>query len=326
MSSDFLIIGGGVIGLSIGRELHRKGAGKITVIDRGRCGGEASWAAAGMLSPQAEADELGPFFELCSASRDLYPLLAEELLDETGIDIELDRTGTLALAFTEQQQNELDRRYHLQSGLGLPVDSLSAHDVRALEPGIASNLAGGLFFAGDWQVENRKLVDALRKYCSLNGIALVEHTAVDEIVLSGDRAVGVRCADNVHEAETIILAAGAWSSLIKHGPMNAPFHIEPVRGQMISFESELHTCRHVVYGDHCYLVPRRGGRILAGSTIERAGYEKRTTGASTQILASAARSIVPALREVAIAERWSGLRPHALGDWPILGPSNIEGL
>ena len=102
MNSEVLIIGGGVIGLGIARELHLRGIREITVLEKGVCGEESSWAAAGMLGPQAEADEAGPFFDLCIGSRDLYPTFADDLLAETGIDIELDRSGTLYAAFTDE--------------------------------------------------------------------------------------------------------------------------------------------------------------------------------------------------------------------------------
>src|SRR4051812_142785 len=110
-STDVLVIGGGVIGLSIARELHRSGVRDITIVERGTCGREASWAAAGMLSPQAETDEVGPFFDLCARSRDMYPEFAAALFEETGVDIELDRTGTLYLSLPDEDSTELMSRY-----------------------------------------------------------------------------------------------------------------------------------------------------------------------------------------------------------------------
>ena len=138
VTTDILIIGGGVIGLSIARELHRSGVRDITVVDKGTCGREASWAAAGMLSPQAETDEIGPFFDLCSRSRDMYPAFAGELADETGVDVELDRTGTLCVAFTSDEETALRTRSDWQRRAGLMVEHLSAAELREIEPALST--------------------------------------------------------------------------------------------------------------------------------------------------------------------------------------------
>src|SRR5688572_4743603 len=158
MNPDILIIGGGVIGLSIARELHKAGFRKTKVIEKGACGMESSWAAAGMLGPQAEADECGPFFDFCCESRDLFPGLADELREETGIDIELDRTGTLSLAFDHEGRKELSQRSRWQGEAGLEHETLSPKELVELEPRISSRVQFGLYFPKDWQVENRKLL------------------------------------------------------------------------------------------------------------------------------------------------------------------------
>ncbi len=176
INSDIMIIGGGVIGLSIARELHKSGVQRITLIEKGVCGEESSWAAGGMLGPQAEADETGPFFDMTVASRDLYPAFAAELLDETGIDIELDRSGTLYLAFTEDDISELHERFRWQRKAGLAVEHLSTADARKAEPFVSPDVRGALLFPEDWQVENRKLLAALKRYADLNGIEIRENT------------------------------------------------------------------------------------------------------------------------------------------------------
>src|SRR5690349_4971015 len=131
------IIGGGVIGLSIARELHKRGAGSIAVVDKGLIGAEASWAAAGMLAPNAECHADDELFRLCTASNALYPNFAAELLDETGIDIELDRTGTLVLAFNDHEAAEHAAKYEWQRTAGIVVEKLTTDEVRKLEPNIS---------------------------------------------------------------------------------------------------------------------------------------------------------------------------------------------
>ncbi|HEV8591438.1 MAG TPA: FAD-dependent oxidoreductase, partial [Pyrinomonadaceae bacterium] len=173
-TSEILIIGGGIIGLSIARELRKSGVSDIAILERGTLGSEASSAAAGMLAPQAEADSADLFFEFCRESCQLYPQFAVELLDETGLDIELDRTGTLYLGFNDADGEELLGRYSWQRDAGLAVESLSAADISKLEPNVSSKVRMGLLFPNDWQVENRRLVVALRRSTELSDIAIHE--------------------------------------------------------------------------------------------------------------------------------------------------------
>lgn len=319
-SNDILIIGGGVIGLSIARELHRRGVGNITVLEKNRCGEEASWAAAGMLSPQVEADANDAFLEFCCKSRDMYPQFAEELLGETGIDIELDRTGTLSVAFQDEEAIALTRRFEFQKAAGLAVEQLEPTDIARLEPHLSGSVTAALFFPNDWQVENRKLVAALRKYAEQNDIEIREDVEVNSLITDGTRVIGV----NDLRAGVTILATGAWTSFIKIGMNEMPLAVEPIRGQIVCYKPAEKPIKHVVWGPSGYLVPRRDGRILAGSTSERVGFEKSVTGAAKNALTAMAEELVPNLSATDIAEHWSGLRPHASDDLPVIG--TIDGL
>ncbi len=321
--SEILIIGGGVIGLSIARELHRRGAGRITVVDRSSFGLESSWAAGGMLGPQAEAEETGLFFDFCSASRDLYPDLAAELLEETGVDIELDRTGTLYVALTGHDANALERRFEWQKAEGLSVEPLSAEEVRRREPFISPDVRFGLYFADDWQVDNRKLVSAFKRYAYLNGITLAENTKIDRLIVDGDRVVGA-AGDQEFRAGHTILATGAWTSLIKIGVGEMPFRVEPVRGQMVVFQLAKRLFSHVIYSTRGYIVPRLDGRVLAGSTSEKVGFDKSTTEEAATGLRAMASEIAPSTAGLPTADHWSGLRPYVFDGFPVIG--NLSGL
>lgn len=318
-TTDFLIIGGGVIGLSIARELRRRCPGRITILERGHVGMEASWAAAGMLAPQAEADRADEFFQLCSESNAMYPQFAAELLDETGIDIELDRTGTLYLAFNESDSDELLKRYEWQTAAGLAVERISADETRKQEPLVSREVRDSLLFPNDGQVENRKLVNALAAYCRSNHIRIVEGTSVDTIVVESGRAVAVDTAAGRISAGQIILAAGAWTSMIDVGGRNLNVPVKPVRGQMISYSSEVGHFRHVIYSHRGYIVPRADGRVLAGATVEDAWFEKSTTESGLNSLRKAAAEIAPGLAGPEPSESWAGLRPYAGDGLPVLG-------
>lgn len=327
ISPDILIIGGGVIGLTIARELHKRGASRIAVVDKGRCGEEASWAAAGMLGPQAEANDAGPFFDLCVESRDLYPTFAAELRDETSIDVELDRTGTLHLAFSDDDAAHLRSRFEWQTAASLPVERLSARDLRSLEPTISEHVLEALLFPNDWQVENRKLLGALRRYAENNGIEILENTKVEGLVVEAGSVIGAETQRGRIAAGTTVVATGAWTSLIQLGTMSLPVKVEPVRGQMIAFNTGERPFSHVIYSSRGYVVPRLDGRILAGSTSEQVGFDASTTGETRVYLEDMAAQIVPRLGELGIVDQWAGLRPFAPDGFPVLGSiENVDGL
>ncbi len=317
---DVLIIGGGVIGLSLARELHRLGAGPIAVVERGKVGREASFAAAGMLAPNAENEIIDDFYGLCDGSRSMFPIFADELHLETEIDIELDRTGTLYAAFTEADSHHLDLRFSRQIAAGIPVTRLSAKVTLSMEPRLSASVRESLYFPNDWQVENRKLLAALEKYARGNGIEIIDETSVDELVVEGTRPIGVAAGERKLFSQVTVLATGAWTSLIKMGNVRLPLTVRPIRGQMVSFGPLERILRHVIYSPRGYLVPRADGRILAGATVEDVGFDCSVTVEAANELKLNACEIAPDLTDIDVAENWAGLRPFAADGSPIIGP------
>jgi glycine oxidase len=326
-TAEVLIVGGGVIGLSIARELANRGVRNIVLCDKGELGKEASSAAGGILAPQVEADSADNFFRLAAASRDLYPGFAQELYDETGIDVELDQTGTLCVAFSEQEKGELKERFAWQQREDLRVEWLAPADVRRLEPNISHEVRCALRFPDDWQVENRKLVEALIATNKKLSVALWSKSEVTALRVEHGRVVGVETLNGMMTAPVAIVCAGAWTSSIKTSPSSARIEIEPVRGQMLCFKPKTQLAQHVIYSSRGYLVPRHDGRLLAGSTSERVGFDKGVSEQGLNTIESLAGEIVPALRSVPIVDSWAGLRPRASDDLPVIGPDEeIEGL
>ena len=324
---DVLIAGGGVIGLAIARELRRSGVEKIGLVERGEMGSEASYAAAGMLAPDAETEEIDAFYRLCRRSLELYPAFAEELKDETGIDIELDRSGTLFAAFTENDSAEIARRFDSQKRAGLKVVHLTAAETRKAEPFISPDVRESLFFPDDWQVENRRLLAALRKYAELNGITLIENTEVMRLSAANGRVNGAETASGIISADTTIIATGAWASLIKIGDAAMPFTVKPIRGQIVSYHTAKRLVECVIYSPRGYIVPRADGRILAGATVEDVGFDKSVTEAGTVFLKEVAFEIVPNLSGLEVQESWAGLRPFVSDGKPVIGDiAGISGL
>ena len=316
---EVLIIGGGVIGLSIARGLHRLGARQIAVVDRGRPGREASWAAAGMLAPNAENEEIDDLYRFCDESRQLFPELAGELLEETGINIELDRTGTLYAAFSDEDLEHIDERFELQKAAGISVNSLSAAEILNAEPAMSPDVRGSLYFPDDWQVENRKLVTALIKYAVDSGIEIIEERPVESLIVDSGTVKGAVAGDGSLLADVTVLATGAWTSLIKIAGKDLPFTVKPIRGQMISYKPVVRSFRHVVYSPRGYLVPRTDGRILMGATVEDVGFDDTTTVDAVRQLCEAAVEIAPFLSSEPVADHWAGLRPYATGGMPVIG-------
>jgi len=333
-TSDVVVIGGGVAGLAVARELGRRGL-QATVLERGTFGAEASHAAAGMLAPQSEADRDDAFFRLQCASRDLYPAFAENLQEETGIDIELDRTGTLYLAFTDEDEEELNQRHAWQTDAGLEVETLTTENTLALEPSLSPRVRFALKFPLDWQVENRRLVEALTASLKNHGGGAWAGVAATALRVEADRVVGVETSHGYVSAGAVVVAAGAWTSRLpfshapgkNHSPVRFTHPgIEPVRGQMLCFNPQpsfLQLMRHghVVYTRRGYIVPRRDGRLLAGSTTEHVGFQKQVTAGGVLSILSYALEIAPAIRDLELLDSWAGLRPKAVDEWPVLGAS-----
>jgi glycine oxidase len=354
--ADVVVVGGGVAGLSVARELARWGT-LTTLVERGRLGAEASWAAAGMLAPQVETDRRDDFFDFACSNRDAYPAFAAALREETGVDIELDRTGTLSLAFTDGDERDAARRFEWQRGEGLLVERLSAREVLALEPNLSARVRGALRFPLAWQVENRRLCDALARACRLAGVRVLEQTEARSLEVRGGRFRSVETSRGAISAGAVVVACGAWSSLA-HAKTSggagadesdaAPFssltfatpashdanapqspRIEPVRGQILCYATggDEPLVRHVVYGAGGYVVPRRDGRLLAGTTTERAGFDKAVTEEGRRAIRLCAEEIAPAFADLKITDEWAGLRPRAEDDLPVLGASTeIENL
>lgn len=319
-TSDILIIGGGIIGLSLARELHKKGERKIKILERGKAGQESSFAAAGILAPNAEAEKQDDFFQICTDSKNLYPNFAEQLFAETGVDIELDRSGTLYLAFSESDAAEIRHRYDWQKNAGLAIERWSAEEVRKAEPFVSPDVREALFFPDDWQVENRKLLAALQKYAELNDIEVSENAEVKNLLIEKGKVIGAETSDRKNLAEKLVLATGAWTSLIKSGE-NALLlpSIKPIRGQMLSFKTAKRLFSKVIYSPRGYLVPRLDGRTLIGATVEDAGFDKKVTTIGTNFLLETASEISPSLANLEISDCWAGLRPFAADGLPILG-------
>jgi glycine oxidase len=321
---DVIIVGGGVIGCSIALRLARAGL-KVTLMERGRVGCEASRAAAGMLSPQAEASEPGPFLDLCLRSRAMYPQFAELLKDASGIDIEYRDEGTLCVALEGEDPAQVARWASWQKTAALPLEELSAADIAAREPLVTKSAARAIFVPGDHQVENRRLMDALDAAIRRAGVEVVEGARVEALLIEGRRAVGVICNDAPVRAGAIVVAAGSWSSRLLQ-PAGLRVRVTPARGQMLAVRGGAARPRHVLHSSRVYAVPRNDGRVVIGATVEYVGFNKAVTAGGIRGLLDAAIELAPSLADCEVVETWAGFRPDTEDHLPIIGPCEVTNL
>src|SRR5262245_32484615 len=231
MTRDAIIVGGGVIGCSIALRLAEAGL-KVTLLDKGRIGCEASRAAAGMLATQSEATQTGPFFDICLQSRSMYRDFAAHLQEASGIDVEYKDEGMLFVALEDETERATGWA-DWQNKAGLAVDKLNASETRALEPAVAESVTQAVFIPGDHQVENRRLMDALEVALRRAGVEVREGVAVDRITVEGGKATGVTCGAEQLNAGTVVVAAGTWSGALL---ASVALDVEtiPAHGQMVS--------------------------------------------------------------------------------------------
>jgi glycine oxidase len=322
------IVGAGVSGLAIGWRLAQAGRA-VTAIDCGPAGRGASWAAAGMLAPQVEAEPgEEALLPLLLESRDMWAAFAAELQSATGIDVGYRTEGTLVVALDRDDREKLRFRYDYLLGLGLELEWLAGAEARRREPHLARGVTAAVWSPKDHQVDNRRLVEALRAAFAAAGGTLIEHAPVEEILHDGARVAGVRVADRTIPAKTVIVAAGAWSRNLGGLPEAARPPVRPVKGQMLALAMDPAEplIERVVWGPDVYLVPRRDGRLVVGATVEEMGFDTRLTGGGMFELLRAAWETLPGIYDLPLVESWAGLRPASRDDAPILGPTEIEGL
>lgn len=321
---DVIIVGGGVIGLSIGFRLAQKRL-KVLLLDRQSPGQEASSAAAGMLAPYTEAEEDTPLLRLSIASREIYPDFIRELEAETGRSVPYRDDGALFLALEEQEVKLLRDRSTWQGKMGFAVECLEGPLLREAEPGLSPEVKLALFYSGDHQLDNRALVAALLAANQKLGVEVRAGVHVQRLVKEKNRIAGVEAAGERFFADTVVLSAGAWSPQIETGA-GETLPIYPTRGQIIAVRSDQPVLRHTLRYEGGYVAIFPEQRLLLGGTMEDVGYMKANTVAAMSRIFQRAVSFAPAIASCGFVEAWAGLRPNTRDHFPILGKSSLQGL
>lgn len=316
--TDFLIIGGGIIGMLTAHELVVNGA-KVRLIERNAKAQESSWAGGGILSPLYPWRYDAAVNALAGWSQREYPALCQTLHTSTGIDPEWTQSGLIMLDELDDTISDWATRHHAR------LEQPDLTQLARLEPALAVQSADALYMPEIAQVRNPRLLQALRRRLVQLGVDIDTETVVTSLLIDHDRVHGVQLDSDQACAEHVIIAMGSWSPQLL-APLGIDIDIRPVRGQMLLYRAPAGLLRHMVMANGKYLIPRRDGRILAGSTVEFTGYEKLTTNAAHDELHQAACALVPALRDAPIEQHWAGLRPGAARGIPYIGPLPIEGL
>jgi glycine oxidase len=323
-----VIIGAGVMGLGIAWRLAQAGC-QVTVYDRGEAGRGASWAAAGMLAAAVETEPgEEKLLALTLESQRMWPAFASELEATAGTSLGYRDEGTIVVALTRDDAEQLRFTYDFQKSLGLEIAWLSGAEARRREPHLRPGIPGAVLSLRDHQVDNRRLACALARAAQGAGAVLREHHPVREVEITGGRARAVVTDRGRDPADVVVLAAGAWSREIGGIPPADLPPVRPIKGQMLALRMDpaAPLLRHVIWLPNGYLVPRYDGRLIIGQTVEERGFDTSLTAGGLLALIEGAWRAVPAIEELPVAETWVGFRPGSRDDAPMLGPSGIEGL
>jgi glycine oxidase len=326
-TTDVVVIGGGAIGTSIAWRAAFEGL-SVALVER-EPGRGASWAAAGMLAPITEVHygEEG-VLELGVESLRRYPDFVAALEDATGRSVGYSECGTLIVARDPDDHAALNDLWRFQDRLGLEVEPLTRKDARALEPSLSPRLRSAWFVAGDHNVDNRALTDALYEACKRAGVELVTDV-VEAVDVAGGRVTGVRLeSGGVLASGVVVLAAGCWSASIAGVPDEFRPPVRPVKGQLLYLRGpgDPRLVARNVRGLDVYLVPRADGRIVVGATVEERGFDVTVTAGAVYDLLRDAYELVPGLGELELVECVAGLRPGSPDNAPIVGATGLDGL
>jgi len=320
---ECIIVGGGVIGLLTARQLFLEGV-DVLLLEKGALGGESSWAGGGIISPLYPWRYSDAVNVLAQRSKSIYPDLAKTLFEETGNDCELITSGL----FTVIDEKPDTRQTILDWSEKWSVSARYVDDkneICEIENTVGETVDKGIWMPDVMQIRNPKLVSALKASFDYLAIPYVEHCEVDEVVTKNNKVLSVRTKQRTYSAEKIIIASGAWSA--QFGVTKSSVNVIPVKGQMIMYKGDPGLVKRIILSEGHYIIPRKDGRILAGSTLEKIGFDKTISSSALDELHRAAIELVPLLDELTVERQWAGLRPGTEKGIPyICQHDDIEGL
>jgi glycine oxidase len=332
VTADLVVAGGGVIGTAIAWRAALAGL-DVVLVDPD-VGDAASKVAAGMLAPVSEAlFGEGALLAINLLAVQRFPSFAAELEDVTGLEVGLRREGTLAIAYDPDDLAALTRLTAFRRSAGLDAEELDSRACRRLEPFLTPDVHGGVVFAGDWSVDNRRYAAALRAAMAAAKVRTIRGR-VTQARVAGGRVRGAGLADGTAiDSAVVVVAAGCWSGAVDGLPGPLRTAVRPVKGQLLRLRHPegippviSHTIRATVRGTDVYLVPRADGEVIVGATSEERGPDRAVTAGAVHDLLRDAMTVLPITSELILAETCAGLRPGTPDNGPIVGGCGIEGL
>jgi glycine oxidase len=320
-SQSVVIVGAGIMGMLTALELSDAGV-MVDLFDASRPGTESSWAGGGIVSPLYPWRYPAAVTALASWAQNFYPEFSRRLHELTNLDPEFDRWGLLMLDASDHEDALLWASKNRKTMIAKDGDFL-----RTLEPGATIGVGRLLHMPDVGAIRNPRLVRSILTLLAKSPrVRLHPDTCVSALHVQGSVIRGVCTHHGIHAADMTVLCSGAWTSRLMND-IDAQLPIKPVRGQMIAFRCRVPILRHILLRDGTYLIPRRGGVILAGSTLEFVGFDKSTTNEAREWLRSRAVSMLPALADADIVAHWAGLRPGSPEGIPWIGPwPGLDGL
>ena len=318
--SEVLIIGAGAIGLMTAHFLHQAGV-SVTLVDKGKVGGESTWAGGGMLSPMYPWRYPAAVSVLFKRSHALYPALMQQLKLDSGIDPEFIQSGMLMLKTEKSAAIE-----NWSQQFAMPVEFLDLHQVNSIEAALKPTHAPAVFLPDVYQVRNPRFIQALKISLEKAGVLILEDTSIKKLLIKQQQVIGAETEHGLIEADKVLVASGAWSrSLLETADIKTNIH--PVKGEMLCLKTKPGLIKTLLLSEGRYLIPRKDGHILVGSTQEHVGFDKTLNPAVKNDLYDFAVALLPQLQHAEIVTQWAGLRPGSVDAVPTMGQcADIDGL
>lgn len=319
-----VVIGAGLVGLSVAYELAKRGA-EVRVVEAYDSAASPSWAGAGRLAPFTDSEGGEQEENFLATALGLYQVFVKELHKRTGVDPCLRIDGIIEVAYDEAASVRLHDRAESLVARGIHAHWFEPDEVRRLEPSLGPAMVGASLIEDEGHIDNRQLGHALRMACVDVGVRLEEQAGPVALEADDRRVLGVRSGGKFVAAETVVNAAGAWAGELRGVPPHVRIPIEPVRGQLLFVTTPRRLLARVLSVPGAYMIPRTDGTVVIGEAVEEAGFDTRVDPAATQRLRDAAVRAIPAISELPISETWAGLRPRSPNGRPFIGATALEG-